>query len=90
MSELYFEIVKNSTLNKNVSTLIESYLLDPPKLPFLNELCDKTKVILFLVSTFIFNDRYFYDYKLRYPEKLVGSCHICLIVDSWTIRNKLN
>jgi hypothetical protein len=37
MSDLYVEILKNSSLNKNISTLVESYLLDLPGLFRLSE-----------------------------------------------------
>ncbi len=46
MSELFIEIFKNSSLNKNTSTLVESYLLDLPVLPFIKELETKTFHIL--------------------------------------------
>ncbi len=56
MSELIIEIIKNSTLNKNTSTLVESYLLDPPKLPFLTQLVNETKIIYDQL-----NEYWFYD-----------------------------
>ncbi len=47
MSDLFTEIIKNSTNNKNVSTLIVEYLTDLPILPFLDELIE----YMILIST---------------------------------------
>ncbi len=73
MSVLYSEIIKNSTLNKNTSILVESYLLDP--LPFLGELCSLT---LSIRSDL---DHYTY-YNESHRSRLTGlyymfGCYIC-------------
>jgi hypothetical protein len=77
MSELYLEILKNSTLNRNTSTLVESYLLDPPILPFLCELremtsciSDDTKYVQYYTS---YSVEYGYN---NYCETLLGKYKI--------------
>jgi hypothetical protein len=57
MTELFAEIYKNSTLNRNVSTLIEQYLLDPPVLPFLEELGKQTRMVnYYCTHNWFYND----------------------------------
>ncbi len=61
MSDLFIEISKNSTNNKNVSTLIVEYLTDPPVLPFLDELNKNTKVVKFYTTLCWFYSLYYID-----------------------------
>ncbi len=65
MNDLYQEIIKNTTLNRNVSTLIESYLLDPPVLPFLEELYNSTNWIA---------DLPYYWYYEKYRVSIYNHC----------------
>ncbi len=83
MSDLYQAIIKNSTLNKNVSTLVESYLLDPPVLPFLRELKIKTYIL------FVDSERY-WSYQKYYINMsnglIVEYCPTIVIVNErWSV-----
>ncbi len=67
MSELYLEIISNSALNKNTSTLVESYLLDPPVLPFLKELKFYTKGLYSVFNEYIYYQNIAIDTITKFP-----------------------
>ncbi len=74
MSELLIEIIKNSTLNKNTSTLVESYLLDLPELPFLDELYNMTMDIA--NNDDIHYTKYYIHFGYNPPMKFMGKSKI--------------
>jgi hypothetical protein len=86
MSELYLEILKNSTLNRNTSILIESYLLDPPILPFINELHRTTIGILNETMCVQYYTSYSRESYRDYDEILLGGYKIRCAGRDWYIR----
>jgi hypothetical protein len=83
MSELFLEIYKNSTLNKNVSTLVVEYLTDPPALPFLRELNNETSPLRYDLGLYLFYTKLHIEWwsrKIHYFP-----CYIRKINDRWYI-----
>ncbi len=77
--DLFTEIIKNSTNNKNVSTLVIEYLTDPPRLPFLDQLINTTSYLLSSTNKCIFYNNHYYiirsgkfDLKVKFQKTNIG------------------
>ncbi len=88
MSELFAEIYRNSTLNRNVSTLVVEYLTDPPPLPFLAELIDIMNDICWYTTFNLYYEFTTIDMSWGYDDKDNFGSIIKKFDFGWSIQSK--
>lgn len=60
-------------INKNVSSIIAGYIIDPPQLPFLSELAMKTEHVRHCLETLLFYRTHYYTRTKTYDVSRIAT-----------------